>query len=99
MGREYEVTLQFEDYKEIKQKLGIGYSTLQKTFKTKFVPALLTEILKLLKENNSSRPNNDIQMALRRPKNGGGEEDEESAIKEREQSKERPKSAAKADQM
>lgn len=49
LQRVYKITLQFEDAKLLKAKLGISFSHLAKVFSDGFVPALMNETLKELR--------------------------------------------------
>ena len=50
-NRVYKLTLEFDDAKKLKSKLGIKFSHLCKVFSDKFVPLLMTETLKELRRS------------------------------------------------
>lgn len=49
-NRLYKLTLEFEDAKKLKDKLGITFNHLCKVFTDKFVPSLMNEALKSLRK-------------------------------------------------
>ena len=71
-NRVYKLTLEFDDAKKLKSKLGIKFSHLCKVFSDKFVPQLMTETLKELRRSaeielsgpKNSENTNDLKKVL-----------------------------------